>query len=314
MSRIPAPLLSLTAAVSWGAMFPIAGHALPHVDAFNLTAIRYGVASLIFIALLVRLEGRGALRYEGRFREALWLGSLGFAGFNLLAYVALEHTEPQNAALIIATAPLVTQIVKWLRDGERPSGATLTLTGVALFGVALVITRGDVHTQVQAGDVLVLGAVVGWVLYTLGAQRFGGWSPLRYTALTAPAGTLTILAATAIADAVGWKQLPSAADVGAAWLPIAFIIVFGAVVAVIAWNAGVKRLGPANGALFMNLVPITTFAIQIGGGYDPRGAEIGGALLTVSALVAANLLARRVGAERSVLFGRYRLSRAGISS
>jgi drug/metabolite transporter (DMT)-like permease len=314
MPRIPAPLLSLTAAVSWGAMFPIAGHALPHVDAFNLTAIRYGIASLIFIALLAYVEGRGALRYEGRFREVLWLGSLGFAGFNLLAYVALEHTEPQNAALIIATAPLVTQIVKWVRDGERPSGATLALTGVALVGVALVITRGDLHTKVRAGDVLVLGAVVGWVLYTLGAQRFGGWSPLRYTALTAPAGTLTILAATAVANAAGWKHLPSGDDLQAAWLGLLFIIVFGAVIAVIAWNAGVKHLGAADGALFMNLVPITTFAIEIARGYDPRGAEIGGALLTISALVAANLLARRVGAERSVLSGRYRLSRAGVSS
>ena len=30
------------------------------------------------------------------------LGSLGFAGFNLLTYVGLEHTRPQDAALIVA--------------------------------------------------------------------------------------------------------------------------------------------------------------------------------------------------------------------
>ena len=33
MPRLPAPLLSLTAAVSWGAMFPVADHG-SHVEPF----------------------------------------------------------------------------------------------------------------------------------------------------------------------------------------------------------------------------------------------------------------------------------------
>ena len=31
----------------------------------------------------------------------------------------------------------------------------------------------------------------------------------------------------------------------------------------LAWNEGVRRIGPANGALFLNLVPIISFAIAI---------------------------------------------------
>ena len=64
-------------------------------------------------------------------------------------------------------------------------------------------------------------------------------------------------------------------------------------VAVLAWNAGVKRLGPNDGALFINLVPVVTFAIAIAQGYAPGAAEFAGAALTVAALVGANLVARR---------------------
>lgn len=292
-NRIPAFLPSLIAVLAWGGMFPIADSALRHVDAFNLTAIRYGVATVAFAGLLVAAEGRGALRYEGRFRSLLGLGALGFAGFNLLVYVGLEHTQPQNAALIVATTPLVTVLVRWVRDGVRPARATLGFIALALVGVGLVVTKGSLHTTVGAGDGLVLVGVLGWVLYTTGAQRHADLSPLRYTALSAIGGTLTILAATAVADLAGWQAVPAPADLGAVWLELVYIVAFGAVIGVLAWNAGVRRIGPQNGVLFMNLVPVTTFAIEIARGYRPVTAELAGAALTVVALVAANLVGRR---------------------
>src|SRR3954469_16501070 len=139
-------LLALVAVLSWGAMFPIADHALPSVAALHITAIRYGIASLIFIALLVKLEGARALRPEGRWLRLAILGTVGFAGFNLLSYVGLEHTGPRNAALIVPTMPLITALVRWARDGVKPHPATLGATFVALAGVMLVISRGDLST------------------------------------------------------------------------------------------------------------------------------------------------------------------------
>jgi drug/metabolite transporter (DMT)-like permease len=47
------------------------------------------------------------------------LGSIGFAGFNLLSYVGLGMTRPQNAALVVATMPFVTLVVMRLRGGAR---------------------------------------------------------------------------------------------------------------------------------------------------------------------------------------------------
>ena len=64
-------------------------------------------------------------------------------------------------------------------------------------------------------------------------------------------------------------------------------------IGVLAWNEGVRRIGAANGALFMNLVPVVTFAVEIGRGYRPGEVEIFGALLTIAALVFANLAGRQ---------------------
>ena len=290
-------LPSLTAALAWGAMFPVAATAIKHVDAFHLTAVRYLIATAIFLALLAAFEGRKALRTDGRGLELFILGTLGFACFNLLTYVALEHTRPQDASLIVATSPLLTVFAVWLTTRQKPTGTTVGAMAVALFGVVLVITRGDpsslLHGDGRAGDLLVLGGVASFVAYTTGARRFTGFSPLRYTALSATGGTLTILAVTALLTLTGTYALPSAAQWGDAAPQTVYIILAGAVIGVLAWNEGVRRIGAANGALFMNLVPVVTFAVEIGRGYRPGEWEIFGALLTIAALVFANLAGRQ---------------------
>ncbi len=305
----------LFAVVSWGAMFPILSTALVTVDAFNLTAVRYLLAAAILVAILAWREGGAALRPEGRAGGVLALGVLGFAGFNLLTNLALGVASPQNVALFAATAPVVTQFVRWARDGVRPSGALLALSAVAFAGVGLVITRGrpDGLAAIGGGELVMLGAVVSWAIYAHGSSRFTAWSPLRYTALTSVAGTLAIVAATLVADLAGRQHLPALSDLGAVAPQLTYLVLVAAVAAVLAMNTGARRLGPANAALYMNLVPVVTFAVQIARGYRPLAVELAGAALTVGALVAANLLTRaRVSAEPAVALDHVPVSAAAL--
>jgi drug/metabolite transporter (DMT)-like permease len=292
-ARIPAPLLPLAATLSWGAMFPIAAHVMKRVDPVNLTAVRYGVATIGFVALLWLVEGRKALRYDGRFLDLFLLGTIGFAGFNLLGYLGLAHTEPQNGAIIVSTMPLATAVVRWARFGERPAPVTIGAILVALAGAVLVVTRGHLSSGWGLGDLSIFAGMLCWVVYTSGAADHAGLSPLRYTTLSAIGGTISILTIAAVLDATGLEPVPSMGALGAEWPGIGFVIVFGALVAVLAWNAGVKRLGAANAALFMNLVPVTAFAIRIAGGYQPAPAELAGAALVIAALAGSNLALRR---------------------
>ncbi|MET8527263.1 DMT family transporter [Micromonospora sp. NPDC005172] len=292
--RSRAAAYPLLAALAWGAMFPILATALTTVDPLNLTTARYLFAAVILVGILLLREGSAALRLGGRGAEVMVLGVVGFAGFNLLTNLALEHAAPQQVSLFVATTPIITQLVRWARDGVRPKPFLLALSLVALLGVGLVITRGSLAGlgQFGLGGLMMIGAVLGWAIYTHGATRFGAWSPLRFTTLTALAGTAAMLAASIGADAVGWQHAPAAADLVAITPQLAYAVLVAAVVAVLAWNTGVQRLGAANAALFMNLVPVTTFVVQIARGYRPETVELVGAAITIAALVAANLAAR----------------------
>jgi drug/metabolite transporter (DMT)-like permease len=289
-------------AVAWGGQFVVGKSALGTLNAFPLSTIRYAVASALWLAVLAAVEGRRALRLDGHGLRLFWLGTLGFAGFNLLAYTGLAHARPQSASLIVALAPLLTALVLWRRTGVRPTTTTFVLLGLALLGVILVISGGHpasiVDGSIGWGDALVLGGVFSFVLYGLGAAELRGFSPLRYTTLTASLGWLTLGAATVVATAVGLVPLPSAHEVWSVTPQIAYLAIPGAFIAVLTWNAAISLIGPQNAVLFGNLIPVTTFAIEIARGYRPHVLELAGAGLTVAALVGANLLARRAGTRK----------------
>ena len=288
---------AVTTAVIWGGQFVVAKSAIGRVGAFPLTTLRYALAAALLLVLLTVFEGPRALRLDGRGLQLFWLGTLGFAGFNLFAFTGLAHAEPQSAALIVALAPLVTAILLWLRDGIRPARVTAVAMAVALVGVTLVISGGDpasiLHGSVGWGDGLVFLGMVSFVIYTLGAARHPELSPLRYTALTAALGWLSVAAATVVATAIGLVERPSLGDLGAVTPELLYLALPGAVVAVLTWNAAVGRIGPQNVALIGNLIPVVTFAVEIGRSYRPNDAELFGAALTVGALAVNNLLLRR---------------------
>ena len=292
--------------VVWGGQFVVGKSALARIDSFWLTSIRYALASVLLLALLAAVEGRRALSPRGRIVPLIVLGTLGFAGFNLLAYTGLAHARPQSASLIVALSPLLMAVVLWARDhSRRPSRTTVGALAVALVGVALVISRGHPTTlwsgSLGWGDGLVLGGVLSFVLYTIGSANHRDLSPLRYTALTAALGWPAIIVATLVGTSAGWLTAPSGHDISAVTPQILYLAVPGAVLAVLTWNAAVGMLGPQTTSLFGNLIPISTFTIEVVRGYRPHALELAGAALTIGALVADNLLERRRHAVSATL-------------
>jgi drug/metabolite transporter (DMT)-like permease len=281
--------------LAWGSMFAVAKGALASLDAFWLSAWRYVPASLVMLGVLWAVEGRRALLPQGA-AVKLWLyGSVGFAGFSILGFLGLSQSRPEHAAIIVALMPLVTALANWLVRGRRPGAITLVATLVALFGVALVITKGQLHRAAGGtlhADALVLAGVASWVIYTMGASSVPSLSALRYTAQSMALGTSTILAITLAATASGLAHPPAWRDVAALSGDIAYLSIVAGVLGVLAWNAGIGLLGAANGVLFINLVPITAFAIGVAQGHRFGASEIAGVVLVIGALVASNLASR----------------------
>ncbi|MFZ5511345.1 MAG: DMT family transporter [Pseudomonadota bacterium] len=287
----------LLAAVTWGSAFAVGKAALTVIDAYHLTSIRYGIAALVFVGWLWRVEGRGALKSDGRAGRILLLGTVGIGGGVLLMFIGLAHTRAEHAAVIVASQPLMAALLGWAFQGRRPARRTLFAIALALTGVGLVVTRGDPRSLsgAAASDLLVLAAALCWVAYTLGAGAFPAWSALRYTALTATAGALSVVAATASAAALGAASVPGAGQIASVGWEIGYITLGSAVLGTLGWNSGIRRIG-AEGVLFINFVPVTAFVIGVFQGYRFNWAEIIGSVLVVAALLANHFLAARASA------------------
>jgi len=294
------------AILCWMPLFSVAKRTLPYVDAYALGSLRYAIGVAVFVALLVAVEGWKALRYDGRLGGAALFGLIGITGFNLFVWIGLSFTLPEHASIILALQTPLTALGAWLTRGTRPPRFTLGCVAVAIAGVLLVVTKGDLARALAdiaaggalLGDVLVLLGAISWVIYTLSAARFPAWSPLRFTVLTCIPGAVGLVTGNAIAIAVGAAAVPSAGAVaGVAW-QILYFSVGTVVLGVLAFNNANRRLGPLNTMLMMNLVPIGVFGIEAALGRSFTPVELAGALTVVGALVANNLYLRGVSTRR----------------
>jgi drug/metabolite transporter (DMT)-like permease len=287
----------LIAVLSWGGMFPVAKIILSQIDAFYMTLIRYLITASVFIALLLLLEGKSALKFDGKFSSAFIYGSFGFAGFSLLAFEGLSRSTPTHASTIASLQPLMMVFFNWAIKKMRPANFTLLCVAIALFGALLLISRGDPLHAFSGGsligDTLVFFGALSWVVYTLGAAKFPGWSPMRYTALTCAPAMLTVSLITLIFTAIGYIHVPVLPGITSVKWEMLYMIIFASILAVIGWNVAVQSLGALNVMLFGNLIPVIVFAIGMWQGQKFQLVEFAGVALVLAALVANNLYIRR---------------------
>lgn len=281
--------------LAWGAMFPIAKNALVTLDAVHITLVRYGLASIILMLILWWKEGASAL-LPGKNALKLWaFGSLGFAGFSILAFAGLAHTEAQHGAIIMALMPLISVVMMWVMRGVKPKVFTLGTIIMALIGVVLVVTQGDLNA-LKGGALIpslaILAGATCWVTYTLGSGYVKNFSVLRYTALSASLGSLSIILVAFISNTIGWTSAPSVEQLFQVRWELTYLVLIAGVMAVFSWNTGIKLIGPVNGVLFINLVPVTAFIIGYFRSHSFANSEILGAAITISALLLNNFYTR----------------------
>jgi drug/metabolite transporter (DMT)-like permease len=287
-------------------MFSIGKRTLQQLDPFTLGSARYAIGVLLFVVLLIAVEGRQALRYEGRFTPAAIFGLLGIAGFNLFLWIGLMYTRPEHAAIILALQSPMTALMVWAAWKQRPPAFTLACVATAIAGVLLVVTKGDPANAIADlgqggalfGDVLVFLGGACWAAYTLAASKFAGWSPLRFTTLTCIPGLAGLVVANLAALAVGGAVVPTLSALADVIWQIAYLSVCAVVLGVLGFNNAARRLGPLNTMLMLNIVPVLVFGIEAALGRSFSAIELAGAAVVVASLVANNLYLRGVSTSR----------------
>jgi drug/metabolite transporter (DMT)-like permease len=290
------------AIVCWTPLFSVAKRTLPVLDAFALGTLRYALGVALFLVLLGAIEGARALRFDGRLVGASLAGLVGITGFNLFIWIGLGYTRPEHASIILALQSPLTALAVWLVHGQRPARFTLGCVAAAIAGVVIVISKGDLSSALDGGsllgDALILCGAISWVTYTLAAGRFPGWSPLRFTVLTCIPGAVGLVAANALALAIGAASVPSLASVASVGWQILYFSVGTVVLGVLGFNAGARALGPLNAILMLNLIPVGVFAIEAALGRSFAWIELAGAAVVIAALVANNLYLRGTRTSR----------------
>jgi drug/metabolite transporter (DMT)-like permease len=295
---VKAALFLILATLFWAGNFVFGAAALgtddaAGVDPISLTWIRWTLA-LVPLALVAQLIEKPDWRAAFRHLPLMTvLGVLGITGFSLMLYYALQFTSPLNASLINAVNPALIVVLAAflpaaLQGGRREHLTWRSVLGIllGLVGVIIVITDGDVlallRQGLNPGDLLMLGAILAWSVYTLVGRRIHDVPPITSTAVQAAAAVVLLTPFLAI-NGLQWP------DDAAGWGAVGYIIVFPSIGAYVLWNAATRRVPAATASIYINLMVVFTALIGLPFGYGISWVQVLGGLLVVAAVV---LLAR----------------------
>ena len=292
----------LFATTAWGSLFIVSKPVLAHVHPVWYTLLRYTIAALAFAALLVNRGARPwRLLREHAARLAL-LGGVGYGAFSVLVLVGLAHSVPSHGAVVMATMPITTQMVRWAVEGIRPTRTVLASTALSLLGVLMVSgalwSDAGSNPSTLVGDLTALTGTLGWITYTRGASQFAKLDVLEYSALTALAAWPLLVVVAIVGATIGWAPVPRADQLALTWEAIGYTGLVPTVLSVLAYNAGVRSLGVVTGTAFLNFVPVSTVVIGAAQGRVPAGHEIAGVALVIVALLMQSLSQRSATAPR----------------
>ncbi len=286
----------LVATFSWGGMFLVSKGVLAQVGPAWFTSIRYGISAL---ALLPLLAMRGLAPWRKLRADALALAGRGFAGFgffSVMLLTGLSMSVPSHGAVVMATVPMTTQMLRWALGGIRPSRATLGTSALGLAGGVVVsgVLLPAAHHAISTwhGDALALLSTLGWVWYTRGAASFAELDVIEYTGLTVLASLPLLLLGALVFTASGWAEVPSAEALGATWHALLYVGAISSAVAVLAFNYGVRALGAVTATAFLNFVPVSVLLISLVLGKLPSATELIGTAMVVMALLLHTMASR----------------------
>src|SRR5512143_2487135 len=287
MKQLTGILLIAVSAASFGTL-AIFGRFLyaDGLDTFTMLFLRFGFAAVLMaIILFVRKEklpsGKILLQLIG-------MGALGYVGQSFSYLTAIKFASAGLVALLLYLYPAFVAILSAIFLKERFTRLKIGALLIATFGAALTANpQGGTWT----GILLAIAAAAIYSVYIIvGTQVMKSVSALQSsTVIFASAGAVfTILAAL---NGPHWPHSVSG------WAAIAAIIVVATIVPVIAFLAGLKRIGPTNASLLSTLEPIVTvlLAAWLFSEVLQPAALIGGALI----LIAVVLLTRSEFSVRS---------------
>lgn len=235
LERTPTPLLVAVALgivyVVWGSTYLAIRVALETMPPFLMAAARFLVAGALLYAWAIRRGDRVQDRVGWpQWGSAFIVGGLLLFGGNGLV-VWGEQTVPSGiAALLVATVALWLAVLGRIVDGERLRWPAVAGLAVGFGGVAVLVQPSGAGGLDPVGTAAILVAALSWAGGSLWSRRLPlPRRPLVATAIEMLAGG-TVLAVVGVAGGE-LGRLDLGAISGASLAALAYLVVFGSIVA-----------------------------------------------------------------------------------
>ncbi|MFJ2335715.1 DMT family transporter [Pseudomonas protegens] len=274
-----------TVTMIWGGTFVAGRYLAGGLSPLLAASLRFLLASLALLGFMAVARiplVRPSLR---QFGQLALLGFFGIFFYNLCFFLGLEQVKASRASLIVALNPAVIALASWALFKERLGRRTLLGIALCLCGAALVICSRDPSAlAAQAGswqgDLLILGCVLGWGVYSLFSRGLNhSLGSLQTVTCSILLGTLMLCAATLIR---GEFDLQAVARLNLAQgLSLLYLGVLGSALAYIWYYDGLRRIGATRCGVFIALNPLTAVilgALVLGEQLSPV-MGMGGALI-----------------------------------
>ncbi|MFF0273009.1 EamA family transporter [Streptomyces sp. NPDC004330] len=220
--------------VVWGSTYLGIRIAVETMPPFLSAGVRFVTAGLLLAGIIAWRQGPAALRVDRRqLGSAVLVGLLLILGGNALVVLAETSIPSGLAALLISVVPAWVVILK-AATGLRPSAGGLAGVLLGLVGLA-VLTLPGISGEVKVGGVvLVVVATLLWSVGSFSSARL----PMPPNPFTASAYEMVAggLAGIALGLFRGEQHGLDLAEISTrSWAALAYLIVFGSLIAFTAY-------------------------------------------------------------------------------
>lgn len=221
----------------------------------SLIFVRFVAAAAILIAVM-RVRGF-ALPSLRECVPVAAMGGIGYVGQAYCYFLALEHAQASLVALLLYLFPAFVAILAAVFLHERIGLVTALALALALTGTFLVVGGG---TGRPLGIVLGIGAAVIYSIYiTVGSVVTRGLDAIAVSTVVCVAAAFVSGVIVALLAATGHPaSFPESAK---GWSSLAAIALVCTVMAILAFFAGLRLLGPTSTSVLSTLEPVVTVGL-----------------------------------------------------
>src|SRR4029077_109888 len=273
----------------WGSTHLAIRYAVATIPPLYTAGIRHLTAGLILLAWCAwkRLRPTSA-----QLRASVVIGALFFLIGHGTVHWAEQIVPSGLAALLVAVEPIFVFALseaadrRWRMNATLFTGVVLGLAGVALlFGKGILMSAPGMATRAIA---ILVGAIswAGGIVYSRRSKLSG--QPLLLSALSLLSGSIMLLIAGTIAGE--WRRFSPGAVSSVSWIALAYLILFGSVVAFTAYNWLLEHYSPTLVATHTYVNPIV--AVLLGWIFAGEAVTLN-VILGAAMVVAAVMLVDR---------------------